>query len=156
MSLGASLNEIYMVLIRYSNELRLMPQDDRTLRKEGFLRSDKVYVTTSSSDVQMFNHMCKNRFFDLINQFENCVTVRLTLPKSDKDTLDRLGINYTQDSCFIGTGRCSSPVESCSPDAVSEDSLSHLERERALSEGEDEDNIEELPPSAYTESDGSN
>jgi len=153
MSIDAGLNEMYMVLIRYSNELRPMLEDDRTLRKEGFLRSDKVYVTTSSSDVETFNHTCQDRFFDLINQFENCVTVRLTLPKSDKETLERLGINYTQDCCMLGAVRCSSPVESCSPDAVSEDSLSHLERERALSEGEDEDNIEELPPSAYAEGD---
>ena len=156
MSIDAGLNEMYMVLIRYSNELRPMLEDDRTLRKEGFLRSDKVYVTTSSSDVETFNHTCQDRFFDLINQFENCVTVRLTLPKSDKETLERLGINYTQDCCMLGAVRCSSPVESCSPDAVSEDSLSHLERERALSEGEDEDNIEELPPSAYAEGDGTN
>lgn len=156
MNLDAGLNEMYLVLIRYSNELRPMLEDDRTLRKEGFLRSDKVYLTISSSDIHMFNHTCRSRFFDLINQFENCVTVRLTLPKTDKDTLDRLGISYAQDCRVLGAARCSSPVESDSPDAVSEDSLSHLERERALSEGEDEDNVEELPPSAYAEGEGKN
>ena len=142
MNMTASVSEMYVVPIRYSNELRPMLHDELSLRKEGFLRADKVYVTVSSSDVDTFDQTCKKRFFDLINQYENCVTVRLTLPRSDRDTLDRLGIDHQH---YPLPGRTSSPLESYSPDAVSEDSLSHLERERALSEGEDEENIDQDP-----------
>lgn len=143
--------------------------------------------TSSASDEELedceYLNLCKPRFYDLIDQYENALTVRLTLPKVDRATLDRLGIpgnlDTVQSPSGIGslsttsskpwllsegpmTARPSSPVmmEQCemvesepvvedlySPDddggdVGSDDSLSHLERERALSEGEEEEDVE--------------
>ena len=136
-----------MVLIRYSNELRLLNQNDRTLRMDGFHRSDKIYVAVcpTSDETEFVSGGYKTRFYDLIDLYENTVTVRLTLPRTDRETLDRLGISNTPEylsSVLSLAPRAGSPVESISPDAASEDSLSHLERERALSEGEEDEGNE--------------
>ena len=145
MNIVEEIEHIHLVTIRYSNELHRLVQKDRTLRSEGFQRAEKCYATVfPSNDEVEFLTSCKPRFYDLIDQYENAVTVRLTLPKSDKDTLDRLGIDVAVPSIPIASNaavpvRTASPMESCSPDAASDDSLSNLERERALSEGEEDE-----------------
>ncbi len=96
--------------------------------------------------MEHFFFVAQTRFYDLIDLYENAVTVHLTLPASDKETLERLGIDGGGDclSALLpaAAGGCPSPLDrdaSVSPDAASEDSLSHLERERALSEDGDDD-----------------
>ena len=156
MDITEEAEHIHLVTIRYSNELHRLVNGDRTLRNEGFQRAEKVYaVVFPSSDDSEFMSTCKPRFYDLIDQYEHSVTVRLTLPKVDSDSLDRLGIDLvsssvilpptateTAASVFPPAARPASPMESYSPDAGSDDSLSHLERERALSDGEEEDEAE--------------
>jgi hypothetical protein len=147
MNIAEDPDHIHLVTIRYSNELHRLTQKDRSLRSEGFQRAEKVYATVfASSDENEFLSLCKPRLYDLIDQYENALTVRMTLPKADKETLDRLGIDIaiptipTLSATAAATARTTSPMESYSPeDAASDDSLSHLERERALSEGEEEE-----------------
>ena len=135
------MENLYVVLIRYSNELRLLDQDERSLRTSGFHRSEKVYaVASSAADEDEFNAIHRPIFYDLIDLYENAVTVHLTLPRTDTETLNRLGITSATE--YLTTGlRPASPVDSVSssPDVASDDSLSHLERERALSDGEGEE-----------------
>lgn len=45
-----------------------------------------------------FTTVCKPRFYELIDTYENALTVRLTLPRVDSRTLDRLGIPSNLDS----------------------------------------------------------
>lgn len=144
-------DHIHLVTIRYSNDVHRLTQKDRTLRSEGFQRAEKVYATVfASKDDSEFLSLCKPHFYDLIDQYENASTVRMALPKTDKETLDRLGIDLGNRSVVSDSAvvvnvsgfRSTSPMESSgSPedDAASDDSLSHLERERALSEGEEEE-----------------
>jgi hypothetical protein len=146
MNIAEDPDHIHLVTIRYSNELHRLTQKERSLRSEGFQRAEKVYATVfASSDENEFLSLCKPRLYDLIDQYENALTVRMTLPKADKETLDRLGIDIAIPtiptlSATAATARTTSPMESYSPeDAASDDSLSHLERERALSEGEEEE-----------------
>ena len=143
MNVAEDPEHIHLVTIRYSNELNLLTQKDRSLRSEGFQRAEKVYATVfASGDENEFLSSCKPRLYDLIDQYENALTVRMTLPKADKESLDRLGIDIAIPTIPIAavTARTASPMESFSPeDAASDDSLSHLERERALSEGEEEE-----------------
>lgn len=146
MNIAEDPDHIHLVTISYSNELRRLTQKDRSLRSEGFQRAEKVYATVfPSSDESEFLSSCKPRLYDLIDQYENALTVRMTLPKADKETLDRLGIDIVLPVIPTASNspnavRTASPMESYSPeDAASDDSLSHLERERALSEGEEEE-----------------
>lgn len=146
MNIAEDPEHIHLVTIRYSNELHRLTQKDRSLRSEGFQRAEKVYATVfPSSDDNEFLSSCKPRLYDLIDQYENALTVRMTLPRADKETLDRLGIDIALPaippaSNTPAAARTASPMESYSPeDAASDDSLSHLERERALSEGEEEE-----------------
>lgn len=136
------MESLYVVLIRYTNELQLLNQDERTLRTSGFHRSEKVYAVVSSAvDEDEFNAIHRSVFYELIDLYENAVTVHVTLPRTDKETLNRLGI-ATASEYILATGlRPASPVDSVSssPDVASDDSLSHLERERALSDGEGEE-----------------
>lgn len=140
-------DHIHLVKTRPYNELHSLTQKERTLRGEGFVRAEKVYATVfAASDDSEFLTLCKPRLYDLIDQYENAVTVRMTLPKADKETLDRMGIDIAIPSIpaasavVTSSARAASPMESYSPeDAASDDSLSHLERERALSEGEEEE-----------------
>ena len=127
---------MYLCRIHHS-ALRSLNQDDRTLRTERFQKSEKVYATVASADEDEFDLNCKSRFHELIDLYENITTIRVTLPRVDKDILERLGISNTQEYRMIP--RTGSPMESFSPDVASDDSLSHLERERALSEGEEEE-----------------
>lgn len=143
MNIAEDPSHIFLANIRYSGELHRIVQDDRSLRAEGFQRSEKVYAVIANDESDFLK--CKERFYELIDQYENAITVRMSLPRVDKETLDRLGIDNPLPSVPevpvpTSSARTTSPMESYSPeDAASDDSLSHLERERALSEGEEEE-----------------
>lgn len=88
---------IHLVYVGYRKDLRCLTQKDRSLSSEGFEMgwswSKKVYANVFvSSDEIEFLTSCKPRLYDLIDQHENAITIRITLPKVDKETLDRLGI----------------------------------------------------------------
>ncbi len=75
---GSDADRLYVALIRYSNELRLLNQDERTLRMEGFHRSDKVYAalcpTSDEVEFEAGGHKVRFRtgfpfFFALVFDF---------------------------------------------------------------------------------------
>lgn len=136
-------SHIFLANIRYSGELHRIVQDDRSLRAEGLQRQEKVYAVVANDESDFLK--CKERFYELIDQYGNAITVCVSLPRVDRETLDRLGIDNplpsaSEAAVSSSSARTNSPMESYSPDdAASDDSLSHLERERALSEGEEEE-----------------
>lgn len=118
-NVAEDLSSIQLVSVRYS-ELERLTRDDKELvrgYKFHLHRAEHVYatvftptcsvVTTSAAatggaadlsddeeeaDDSEFLALCKPRFYDLIDQYENALTVHLTLPVMDRETLDRFGV----------------------------------------------------------------
>jgi ubiquitin carboxyl-terminal hydrolase 47 len=80
-----------IVLEKYSNEPKLLANDDRTLKAEGFFGSNKIFVTSHCDDDPekpfIISKLCK-----VIDRFEHTITVHMVLPETDRETLEKLAI----------------------------------------------------------------
>lgn len=92
--LGRSLNlnpdTMRVVLERYYNDLRPLTSDSKTLKMEGFYRSNKVYVEASGREPNdWFTGSC---MYYILDRYENTISLYCPLPDTSKEALEELQI----------------------------------------------------------------
>ncbi|KAJ9585896.1 hypothetical protein L9F63_020459 [Diploptera punctata] len=80
-----------IVLEKYSNEPRLLENDEKTLKTEGFYGSPKIFVA-SSCDEDPEQPFIISKLNKIIDRFEHIISLHMVLPDTDKETLEKLAI----------------------------------------------------------------
>ncbi|XP_066962860.1 ubiquitin carboxyl-terminal hydrolase 47 isoform X1 [Macrobrachium rosenbergii] len=79
-----------IVLERYYNDLRPLSTDSKTLKVEGFYRSNKIYVEASGKEANdWFTGSC---MYCILDRHENTITLYCPLPDTSKEALEELQI----------------------------------------------------------------
>ncbi|XP_068203218.1 ubiquitin carboxyl-terminal hydrolase 47-like isoform X2 [Palaemon carinicauda] len=79
-----------IVLERYYNDLRPLSTDSKTLKVEGFYRSNKIYVEASGKEANdFFTGSC---MYHILDRHENTITLYCPLPDTSKEALEELQI----------------------------------------------------------------
>uniref|UniRef100_T1J5G5 Ubiquitin carboxyl-terminal hydrolase 47 n=1 Tax=Strigamia maritima TaxID=126957 RepID=T1J5G5_STRMM len=82
---------VRMVLMKYSNDMRLLVNMTKTLKSEGFYRSTKVFVEyPSTEDAQV--PFEQSRLCQILDRFEHTITLSVVLPAVSNEILEKLGI----------------------------------------------------------------
>nr|CAD7196168.1 unnamed protein product [Timema douglasi] len=89
--LNLNADTLKIVLEKYSNESRLLENDDKTLKVEGFFGSNKIFVANSCDEDPEKPYVI-SKLHKIIDRFEHIITLHLVLPDLDKETLDKLVI----------------------------------------------------------------
>lgn len=92
--IGRSLNmnpdTMRIVLERYYNDLRPLTADTKTLKMEGFYRSNKVYVEASGKEsIDFYTGSC---MYSILDRYENTITLYCPLPDTSKEALEEMQI----------------------------------------------------------------
>ncbi|XP_062581808.1 ubiquitin carboxyl-terminal hydrolase 47-like [Saccostrea cucullata] len=88
--LGVSVAQMRCVLERFHNDLKFLSVPNKTLKTEGFFKSNKVYVEYSGEeDTTHFTH---THFFRLLDRHQNTIRIHVNLP-STSDVEDFLKSN---------------------------------------------------------------
>ncbi|XP_076350596.1 ubiquitin carboxyl-terminal hydrolase 47-like isoform X3 [Tachypleus tridentatus] len=85
-----------LVLERYYNDLRLLENSSKTLKMEGFYRSNKVFVEYTDAD-DVSRPFMESRFYKILDRYEHTICIHVALPRVDKDVLEKLGIPANSD-----------------------------------------------------------
>uniref|UniRef100_A0A646QG70 Ubiquitin carboxyl-terminal hydrolase 47 n=1 Tax=Hemiscolopendra marginata TaxID=943146 RepID=A0A646QG70_9MYRI len=95
---------VRMVLVKYSNDLRPLNNPLRTLKAEGFYRSNKVFIEFGDvEDCQ--GPFDKSKLCAIIDRFEHTVSLSVFLPAVSKEILDRLGIPSYEETLSEGDSK---------------------------------------------------
>ncbi|XP_046669066.1 ubiquitin carboxyl-terminal hydrolase 47-like isoform X1 [Homalodisca vitripennis] len=81
-------NNMVFVIEKYCYELSILEDDSSSLQQSGFSTSNKMYVSNGPLETPFVN----SKLHTLIDRFENVITLHLTLPETDPDTLARMSI----------------------------------------------------------------
>ncbi|XP_069705284.1 ubiquitin carboxyl-terminal hydrolase 47 isoform X2 [Periplaneta americana] len=82
---------IKIVLEKYSNEPRLLDNDEKTLKLEGFYGPSKIFVA-SCCDEDPDKPFVISKLHKIIDRFEHIVSLHMVLPDTSKETLEKLAI----------------------------------------------------------------
>ncbi|KAG7164653.1 Ubiquitin carboxyl-terminal hydrolase 47-like [Homarus americanus] len=109
--LGRSLNlnpdTMRVVLERYYNDLRPLTTDTKTLKMEGFYRSNKVYIEASGTEHNEF--FTGSSMYSILDRYENTITLYCPLPDTSKEALEELQIPpYKEEEVVSPAGEGSS------------------------------------------------
>ncbi|CAL4084063.1 unnamed protein product [Meganyctiphanes norvegica] len=92
--LGRSLNQnadnMRVVLERYYNDLRPLTNVDKTLKMEGFYRSNKIYIEASGEEQN--DWFTGSQMYRILDRFENTITLFCSLPDASSEALKELQI----------------------------------------------------------------
>ncbi|XP_035663404.1 ubiquitin carboxyl-terminal hydrolase 47-like isoform X1 [Branchiostoma floridae] len=78
-----------VVFERYYNELRLLTVANKTLKAEGFMRSNKVFVECSESQDSLLP-LPQSKMWYLLDRYANTIRVYITLPSESAKLRDRM------------------------------------------------------------------
>nr|CAD7395807.1 unnamed protein product [Timema cristinae] len=119
--LNLNADTLKIVLEKYNNESRLLENDDKTLKVEGFYGSNKIFVANSCDEDPEKPYVI-SKLHKIIDRFEHIITLHLVLPDLDKETLDKLVIPpLVVDVNHNGTSDCSpKSCENCDTLGVEE------------------------------------
>ncbi|XP_078000160.1 ubiquitin carboxyl-terminal hydrolase 47-like [Glandiceps talaboti] len=81
---GKTKGTMRVVLERYYNDLRLLTSTDKTLKDEGFFRSNKVFIECGDED-DVHLPFLKSRLFELIDRYAHTIRVYVSLPAPPQD-----------------------------------------------------------------------
>lgn len=81
--LGLPTTSMRLVLEKFHNDLRLLTNPNKTLKSEGFFKSNKVYVECSgdSSDVQV--PYTQSRLYQLLDRHQNTIRILVNIPTEE-------------------------------------------------------------------------
>ncbi|XP_064085463.1 ubiquitin carboxyl-terminal hydrolase 47-like isoform X9 [Macrobrachium nipponense] len=79
-----------IVLERYYNDLRPLSTDSKTLKVEGFYRSNKIYVEASGKEAN--DWFTGSSMYCILDRHENTITLYCPLPDTSKEALEELQI----------------------------------------------------------------
>ncbi|OWF37661.1 ubiquitin carboxyl-terminal hydrolase 47-like [Mizuhopecten yessoensis] len=68
------------VLERFHNDLRYLWMPHKTLKAEGFFKSNKVYIEYSGSEDPSTEHFVNSRFYNLLDRHQNTIRIHVSLP----------------------------------------------------------------------------
>ena len=68
------------VLERYCNDLRLLLVPNKTLKAEGFTRSNKVFVECSGLEEDPEGRFAETRFYKMLDRYANTIRIHVSLP----------------------------------------------------------------------------
>ncbi|XP_021936857.1 ubiquitin carboxyl-terminal hydrolase 47-like isoform X2 [Zootermopsis nevadensis] len=106
LQLDAKTLKIVLEKYRYSNEPRLLDNDEITLKFEGFYKSNKIFVASRYDDDPEKSFVI-SKLRKIIDRFEHIVCLRMVLPDTDKETLEKLAIPVLNlDVNHNGSGNC--------------------------------------------------
>ncbi|CAH1800062.1 unnamed protein product, partial [Owenia fusiformis] len=72
--------DLRCVLERYVNDLRLLCVPHKTLKSEGFFRSNKVFVECSGSETDDKSLFPETHLFRLLDRYENTIRILVNIP----------------------------------------------------------------------------
>lgn len=95
---------VRMILVKYSNDFRPLVNTSKTLKTEGFYRSNKVFIEYSDhEDAQKpFN---KSKLCTILDRYEHTISLSVFLPAVSKEILERLGIPSMESQAVDGESR---------------------------------------------------
>lgn len=76
--------EIRCVLERYHNDLKLLYMPNKTLKSEGFFKTNKVYVEINASEEDLKTPFERSRFCHLLDRYQNTINIQVNLPSLDE------------------------------------------------------------------------
>lgn len=68
------------VLERFHNDLRYLWMPHKTLKSEGFFKSNKVYLEYSGLEDPSTEHFVNSRFYNLLDRHQNTIRIHVSLP----------------------------------------------------------------------------
>ncbi|XP_046546344.1 LOW QUALITY PROTEIN: ubiquitin carboxyl-terminal hydrolase 47-like [Haliotis rubra] len=72
--------EMTCVLERFHNDLRPLTVPNKTLKAEGFFKSNKVYVQYPMDDEDVYTPFLKTKFYQLLDRHQNTIRINVTIP----------------------------------------------------------------------------
>ena len=68
------------VLERFQNDLKLLLQPTKTLKSEGFFKTNKVYIESRGSAEDQNVAFQLSRFYHLLDRHQNTIRIHVNLP----------------------------------------------------------------------------
>ncbi|XP_071112786.1 ubiquitin carboxyl-terminal hydrolase 47-like [Haliotis cracherodii] len=72
--------EMTCVLERFHNDLRPLTVPNKTLKAEGFFKSNKVYIQYPHDEDDMYTPFLKTKFYQLLDRHQNTIRINVTIP----------------------------------------------------------------------------
>ncbi|ESP03989.1 hypothetical protein LOTGIDRAFT_206027 [Lottia gigantea] len=76
-----------VVFERFHNDLRLLTVPNKTLKAEGFFKSNKVYIECSQKKEENMESFPRSKFYQLLDRHQNTIRVYVNLPTKAVETL---------------------------------------------------------------------
>ncbi|KAK8388169.1 hypothetical protein O3P69_020208 [Scylla paramamosain] len=114
-SLDLNHETMRVVLERYYNDLRPLTSDTKTLKMEGFYRSNKVYVEASGEEAVDF--FSGSQMYSILDRYENTITLYCPLPDTSPEALEELQIPpYKEEVVVEATAETEGPCSTVATD----------------------------------------
>ncbi|PSN42002.1 Ubiquitin carboxyl-terminal hydrolase 47 [Blattella germanica] len=98
---------IKIVLEKHSNESRLLDNDEKTLKLEGFYGSNKIFIATSC-DEDPEKPFIISKLHNIIDRFEHIISLQMVLPAIDKASSSNIAATTTTATATISIPATSS------------------------------------------------
>ncbi|KAK6626939.1 hypothetical protein RUM44_009416 [Polyplax serrata] len=99
--------DMMFVALDKFNQRKILQKDDVTLRNEDFYDNIKIYVAgcLNTEEVEFQRYVVLQKLQKIIDKFEHVITLYVTLPDVDNETLERLNIPPLEQSKIINISK---------------------------------------------------
>ncbi|KAK6187315.1 hypothetical protein SNE40_005373 [Patella caerulea] len=117
--LQVNVDNIRLVFERFHNDLRLLTVPNKTLKAEGFFKSNKVYVECSDNKDENAECFLRSKFYQLLDRHQNTIRIYVSLPTEDEvhEYLKNLRENHLRHQQIL---RTLSESDDMSPDDITQ------------------------------------
>ncbi|XP_045110990.1 ubiquitin carboxyl-terminal hydrolase 47-like isoform X4 [Portunus trituberculatus] len=115
-SLDLNHETMRVVFERYYNDLRPLTSDIKTLKMEGFYRSNKVYVEASGEEAVDF--FTGSQMYSILDRYENTITLYCPLPDTSPEALEELQIPPYKEEVVEATAETEGPCGTVTADEL--------------------------------------
>ncbi|XP_053398003.1 ubiquitin carboxyl-terminal hydrolase 47-like isoform X2 [Mercenaria mercenaria] len=78
--LGLKQDDMRCVLERFHNDLKLLYMPNKTLKSEGFFKTNKVYVELNATEEERNTQFDRSHFYTLLDRYQNTINIQVSLP----------------------------------------------------------------------------